>query len=121
MDDEQILQRGGTEEDIIKYAESNGADLTKEDFMPNPTNNEEWREEYKKLIDECWNKYGEGCEIYSFDFFVDIESFIAAQIKAAEKRGKREGLEEAWDILRSGLSYEGIGDKIKLALKKLNQ
>lgn len=31
MDDQQILERGGTEEDIAEYAKSNGADLTKED------------------------------------------------------------------------------------------
>lgn len=31
MDDDQILMKGGTEEDIEKYAKQNGADLTKED------------------------------------------------------------------------------------------
>jgi len=31
MDDEQILERGGTQEDINEYAKQNGADLTKED------------------------------------------------------------------------------------------
>jgi hypothetical protein len=32
MDDEMILARGGTQEDIDSYAEHNGADLTKEDI-----------------------------------------------------------------------------------------
>lgn len=32
MDDEQILERGGTEEDIKEYAKQNGTDLTREDF-----------------------------------------------------------------------------------------
>lgn len=31
MSDETILERGGTEEDIRKYAEQNGADLTEKD------------------------------------------------------------------------------------------
>jgi Zn finger protein HypA/HybF involved in hydrogenase expression len=31
MNDEQILERGGDEEDIRKYAEQNGADLTEQD------------------------------------------------------------------------------------------
>jgi len=31
MDDEIILARGGTQEDIDSYAECHGADLTKED------------------------------------------------------------------------------------------
>lgn len=31
MDDEQILMRGGDEEDIRKYAEEGGANLTEED------------------------------------------------------------------------------------------
>lgn len=33
MNDEQILERGGTEEDIKKYAEANGADLTEIDVI----------------------------------------------------------------------------------------
>ena len=33
MNDEQILQRGGTEEDIENYANLNGADLKSEDSM----------------------------------------------------------------------------------------
>ena len=32
MDDEQILARGGTQEDIEAYAKQNGADLTEEDL-----------------------------------------------------------------------------------------
>jgi hypothetical protein len=32
MDDDRILEMGGTEEDIRRYAEHNGADLTKEDL-----------------------------------------------------------------------------------------
>ena len=31
MDDDQILMRGGTEEDIAQYARCNGADLTPAD------------------------------------------------------------------------------------------
>ena len=31
MDDEEILTRGGTEDDIREYARQNGADLTEED------------------------------------------------------------------------------------------
>jgi hypothetical protein len=34
MNDEQILNKGGTEEDIEAYAKANGADLTKADFDP---------------------------------------------------------------------------------------
>lgn len=34
MDDEQILARGGTQEDIEQYALENGANLTREDFEP---------------------------------------------------------------------------------------
>jgi hypothetical protein len=33
MDDEQILERGGTEEDIKQYAKEHGADLTEEDVL----------------------------------------------------------------------------------------
>lgn len=32
MDDDKILQNGGSEKDIEEYAKQNGADLTKEDF-----------------------------------------------------------------------------------------
>lgn len=32
MNDEQILARGGSKEDIRQYARENGVDLTKEDF-----------------------------------------------------------------------------------------
>ena len=32
MDDDQILNRGGSEREIIEYAEQNGANLNKEDF-----------------------------------------------------------------------------------------
>lgn len=32
MDDDMILERGGTEEDIRQYALQNGADLTAEDI-----------------------------------------------------------------------------------------
>ena len=32
MDDEQILERGGTQRDIEEYAKQNGADLTEADF-----------------------------------------------------------------------------------------
>lgn len=46
MNDEQILEKGGTEDDIVKYAEQNGGNLTKEDFMPNTTN--EWEEKLRK-------------------------------------------------------------------------
>lgn len=31
MSDDEILERGGTEDDIREYAKQNGADLTKED------------------------------------------------------------------------------------------
>lgn len=33
MDDDMILERGGTQDDINRYAENNGADLTKKDII----------------------------------------------------------------------------------------
>lgn len=33
MDDDTILERGGTQDDINRYAEHNGADLTKKDII----------------------------------------------------------------------------------------
>jgi hypothetical protein len=33
MDDDMILERGGTQDDINRYAEHNGADLTKKDII----------------------------------------------------------------------------------------
>lgn len=36
MNDDQILARGGNEDDIKKSAELNGADLTKEDVLQDP-------------------------------------------------------------------------------------
>lgn len=36
MDDEKILNQGGTQEDIEKYAKMNGADLTEEDINSCP-------------------------------------------------------------------------------------
>lgn len=33
MDDDKIIAMGGDEDDIRKYAEQNGADLTKDDFV----------------------------------------------------------------------------------------
>lgn len=41
MDDEQILERGGTENDIEEYAKANGADLTEKDFPMSQITKEE--------------------------------------------------------------------------------
>jgi hypothetical protein len=46
MNDEQILQRGGTEEDIIKEAENNGADLIEDDLS-----------DFKRELASVLNKY----------------------------------------------------------------
>jgi hypothetical protein len=54
MDDNQILQRGGTEEDIIKEAENNGADLNealiKEEITSEVSN-------FKRELASVLNKY----------------------------------------------------------------
>jgi len=54
MNDDQILQRGGTEEDIIKYAENNGADLNealiKEEITSEVSN-------FKRELASVLNKY----------------------------------------------------------------
>lgn len=58
MDDEQILARGGTEEDINDFAGSNGGNLTKNDFMYEAT-----RERIGQIIGEAsmlWSEKPKG-------------------------------------------------------------
>lgn len=82
--------------------------------MSNQNNNEEWIAEFDETISNVMG-------IMQIDS-LKIKDFIAAQIQAAEKRGKREGLEE----LRA--NYElydwGVYDPFQIInnfLKKLNQ
>ena len=65
MDDNQILQRGGDENDIAKESEANGADLTKEDFMP--TNNQE-KKPFVDFNDLPVTKIGDGSKVQMFVF-----------------------------------------------------
>jgi len=53
MDDETILARGGTEEDIKKYAEQNGADLDESDVIA-----EEMFNTFVDIIDEKGDEAG---------------------------------------------------------------
>jgi len=58
MDDEQILARGGDENEIAEYAKSNGANLTKEDSMYGAI-----RERIGEIIGEasmCWSETPKG-------------------------------------------------------------
>jgi len=65
MDDDQILNRGGSEEDIEKYASKNGADLTKEDFK------DSWS---RKEIIEILYKYEQDTLHYGRDpYYKDID------------------------------------------------
>lgn len=94
MDDEQILERGGTEEDIREYAKANGADLTKDDVV-NKTNVEGW-EDLTEYIPSRKIEFGDGRVVKEF---IISENELREMIALAEQRGAEKVIEEL------GLTY----------------
>ena len=73
MDDEQILNKGGDEEDIRKYAEENGANLTKEDVDTHT--NKQLQNLIGKAIGKDYLKLEFGCKWKKYEDWVYIEGF----------------------------------------------
>ena len=73
--------------------------------MTNKNNNEEWKEEFnKKYLNQLIPETNEIGNYWSLkvDYYNDFLPFVIAQIQAAEKRGKREGLMIVRHILEKG-------------------
>lgn len=89
MNDEQIINKGGTEDDINKYAEHNGANLTEQDVR------------YDRIIKELREKfYDYGGTIHmGGERLEDFEQFILEKLK--EERIKTlEEVEEKFEYLK---------------------
>lgn len=84
MDDEMILARGGTQEDIDDYAKRNGADLTREDFMIEEIL-KEFEKTFPSISELIENKGYTGCKL-------EIIKFISIKLTAFEKNTKEEFL-----------------------------
>lgn len=82
-------------------------------------NNEKWREELMMLLHRITAEYTEWK--YAKYLFSPLDDFIAFQISQAEQRGKREGLEEAEEIIANYAEEESESAILKRIRKKFNQ
>lgn len=83
MNDDQILERGGTEEDIKSYAESNGANLTEKDF--------DYEKGYNQALDDLAEKLRkrlEEMEILDKDIIGSVGAVLDIDTAVAELRKK---------------------------------
>ena len=81
--------------------------------MPNQNNNDKWREEFDETISNVMG-------IMQIDS-LKIKDFIASQISQAKQQGKREGLEEAEEIIANYAEEESESAILKRIRKKFNQ
>ncbi len=96
MDDETILQRGGTEEDIKNYAEQNGADV----LMPLTQHIEEIEKKFvEKLLNEWVNQ-------------IDLDDINSA------KSFLRQSILSTLQAVKESLPKNSIMTKMKRTLKK---
>jgi len=110
MNDEQIYQRGGSEEDIKSYAESNGADLTKEDFtQQNPT-----LEEIDQQVCFDWFYPSDGSErrwVRIAD--KSVASKAHALITAAKEEGRQEERKRILDKIEQYRCHLYLHERLK--------
>lgn len=114
MNDEQILERGGTEEDIRKYAEENGANLTREDVLD--TEKQKIREEYYSWFKDDTEYTANDKEIA--DYWLQIlDKVIKSKLEAVEE--EIEELGDLWKLDKS-ISEQGGGYPVKVTADILN-
>lgn len=133
MDDEQIYQRGGSEEDVKRYAECNGAE-------ENPTLDgwqkelgRQWYKIFEKETQAWYNalRDHDTCLMCGLDprFILNVSKLISVEIAAAKEEGRAEerkeilGLIDAHIETASGVKLQdtAYGNGYKDALLDLRQ
>ena len=84
MDDQQIYNKGGTDEDIKQSAEQNGADLTRIDVL------------IDEKIEEFENRFRVGEKAWQPNY-EEIQNFIRQSIQSIAEESRKEGYEKGQD------------------------
>jgi hypothetical protein len=108
MDDDMILNRGGTERDISEYARLNGADLTKEDFIKL---NKQIVKRFKKEINSIASKLNPSNDTMNAIrlFRKDGLNFLEQALEAKDAEAKEEK-EEIISFISSNEGWEDTED-----------
>lgn len=105
MNDEQILQRGGDEEDIRKYAEQNGASLTQEPM--------EWDKDIISILDQ---KYVDKEWVVA-----ELNSLIWLEVRKVIKQAEERERERIVKILKVYEDVDSDIDDMETVYKLINQ
>lgn len=117
MNDEQIYQKGGTDEDIKAYAEQNGADLTKEDFTPMLSNKiyEATIETAERIVIEYANITGRD-EQYRAIFREAVLNYL----KSFASRISQATVEEVINVIPEYGTMQAVGEEGKKGVLPLS-
>jgi len=120
MDDEQILERGGTQEDINQYARQNGADLTKEDvemdslqtkikevlpkekkgYFPSHDNTDHYLQGYNQALSDVHSSIPKIIEIIRKEIPLYRSGVLESGETQEFRNGRNAGLKEVREIIK---------------------
>ena len=86
MNDEQIYNRGGDDEDVRRYAEENGANLTKADVAPQP---QDWEEEFDAFFHV--RRFPDGSASWVAPDVFTMHNFIRQLLSSEKEKARQEG------------------------------
>lgn len=114
MNDEQILERGGTEEDIKKYAEQNGAN-TPNSLIERKI--EDFDNEFS-FANFCWNRDTKNGLDFAKEDFNRVRYFLNQALLEAQQEAGREVFKQIEVVMNrqeicNGFQPRGIGTEME--------